>query len=160
MRKSVLSCSLALSLLCTGAHAKEKASPPMSGLQLQQIQSREFNYAYGVVFASTLSVLQDLGYIIKSGDRETGLITAEGTNDSKTSALGYRVTTVIPSVSAFIEPISAETSRVRLTFIVKETKLWYGRLEKENQDMVTDRAAYQAAFDKIESAAFVRASIK
>ena len=33
--------------------------------------------AMGVVFASTMSVLQDLGYIVNSADLDAGLITTE-----------------------------------------------------------------------------------
>ena len=160
MKKFAFVASAILLVSGTVASAKEAKAPQMSGLQLQQFQSHEFGYSYGVVFASTLSVLQDLGYVIKSGDKETGLITAEGINDSRTSGLGMRVTTTIPSVSAFIEPVSQTATRVRFTFIVKETKLWAGKLEKETQNMVTDQAVYQSAFEKVESAAFVRASIK
>jgi hypothetical protein len=150
-------------LLVSGAtaSAKEPKAPPMSGLQLQQFQSHEFNYAYGIVFSSTLSVLQDLGYVIKSGDKETGLITAEGINDSRSSSMGLRVTTSVPSVSAFIEPVSQNSTRVRFMFTVKETRFRSGIvLEKESQFMVTDQSVYQAAHEKVEAAAFVRSSIR
>ncbi len=143
------------------ASAEQPKAPQMSGLQLQQFQSHEFSYDYGIIFSSTLSVLQDLGYVIKSGDKETGLITAEGISDSRSSSMGLRVTTTLPSVSAFIEPVSKGSTRVRFMFTMKETRLRSGIiLEKESQYMVTDQSVYQAAHEKVEAAAFVRASIR
>ena len=51
---------------------------PKTGLQLQAYQASEFSTSKRIAFSATLSVFQDLGFIIDDGDFETGLITATG----------------------------------------------------------------------------------
>jgi hypothetical protein len=138
---------------------KDKDKPQLSSIQLQQIQTHEVAHPYKIVFAATLSVLQDLGYVIKSGDIESGLITAEATMESKITWI-TKVTTKQPNVTAVIEPASSDSSKVRLNFIVKESQSSGGQVFKEKQEMVTDIAVYKAAFEKIDSAAFLRSSVK
>ena len=50
-------------------------TPPPS-MELQTFQRKEFPTSKEVAFGSVVSILQDLGYIIKSADKDTGLISA------------------------------------------------------------------------------------
>jgi hypothetical protein len=159
MRKVAVLFFALISVTSTPVLSKDKDQPQLSAIQLQQIQTHEVDHPYKVVFSATLGVLQDLGYVIKSGDVESGLITAEATIESKTTWL-TKVTTRQPSVTAVVEPSSSGSSKVRLNFIVKESQLSGGSLLKEKQEMVTDIAVYKAAFEKIDAAAFLRSSIK
>ena len=52
--------------------------PPPTPLQIQSVQTREYEEGKQVVFASVMSVFQDLGYIVNSADLATGFITTEG----------------------------------------------------------------------------------
>ena len=62
--------ALGLSLALTGpAYAKKQE---ISGLELQQIQSHDFEASKDIVFASVMSVLQDGGYRIQAADKDTG----------------------------------------------------------------------------------------
>jgi hypothetical protein len=51
--------------------------PQMTSLQIQSIQSRTFETSKRVAFDSTITVFQDLGYIINSAEYNTGFITSE-----------------------------------------------------------------------------------
>ena len=51
--------------------------PTKTPLELQSIQAKEFETSKKIAFAATLSVFQDLGYIVESASFETGLITAK-----------------------------------------------------------------------------------
>ena len=54
----------------------------LTPLEIQSIQTRDYDKGKDIVFPSVMSVLQDLGYSIKAADIVTGLITAESTAES------------------------------------------------------------------------------
>ena len=74
MRSIVTGWILAGITLCSGCVAPR---PQLTSLEIQSIQSREFETAKPTAFAAVLSVFQDLGYIVESADKETGFITAK-----------------------------------------------------------------------------------
>ena len=60
--------------------------PTMTPLEIQSMQTRSFESSYNVAFSSTMSVFQDLGYVVSSADKATGLIAAESATDSNLAA--------------------------------------------------------------------------
>ena len=68
-------------VLCTIVLASCAATPKVtqSQMEIQAYQSHEFETTKRIAFDSTMSVLQDSGFIIESADFETGFIH----NDSK-----------------------------------------------------------------------------
>ena len=105
-------------------------APVLTPLEIQSLQTREFEHDKAVVFASTMSVFQDLGYIVNSADLDTGLITTESPATSDHTAFPARFTilsdlmvwsdmtrVVQTKATAFIEQIG-DRSRVRLNFVV------------------------------------------
>ena len=66
----------AVGLTLTGCVVQPQ-KPPMTPLEIQSIQTREFESPKKIVFASVVSVFQDLGYTIKGADLNTGFINAE-----------------------------------------------------------------------------------
>lgn len=133
--------------------------PKMTPLEIQSMQTREFQQGIDVVFPSVISVFQDLGYTIKAADKNTGIITAESAAKSdKASKLWLGITRVThTSATAFVERISNRTS-VRLSFIVsKKQSGWYGQSDQDDEQIL-DAANYNNAFEKIENAIFVRAA--
>ena len=66
--------ALALTLVGCAVNAPK---PEKTSLEIQAIQSKNFETDKKVAFNSVVSVLQDLGYIIGSASLETGFITAE-----------------------------------------------------------------------------------
>ena len=128
--------------------------PPQTALELQSIQQRDFEAPKDLTFAATISVLQDLGYIVGGADTQTGFITAQGA----TQRANYR-TDSQSKVTAFVESTGEEQTRVRLNFVVANAKqacsLYTCRVRNED-DAITDPAIYEQAFDKIGEAVFVR----
>lgn len=105
------------------------ASRPVStktALELQAIQAKEFESTHKVAFASTLSVFQDLGYVINSANLETGLITGKSpTRQSAEIFVGQVMTDV--KATAFVEEITPWRTKVRLNFVSsRETSTGYG----------------------------------
>lgn len=143
--------------------------PALTPLQIQSLQTREFEHDKAIVFASTVSVFQDLGYIVSSADLDTGLITTESPATSDRAAFPARFT-ILPELmiwsdvasvrqtkaTAFVEQIGSR-SRVRLNFVVtRQASSVHGQTTRHDTPIL-DAAVYQNAFERIANAIFVRA---
>ena len=133
-----------------GLYKSEKTS-----LQLQAFQAKTFETTKRIAFASTLSVLQDLGYIIEAGDFDTGLISAK--SPTQGGYLLFRGTSKkFRKVTAFIEPFGNKKTRVRLNYLDSiNVSSPYG--QNSGKDFpVEDPKIYQDTFEGIQKAIFVR----
>jgi hypothetical protein len=150
----------AIAILAAGS-AEAKKDPQISGLALQQIQSRDFEVTKEISFPAVMTVLQDSGYRIGDADKDTGLITGTASTKSVTTynifwGLGKKKRT--PVVSAFIED-RGRGSRVRLNFVLSTAKnRIYGQASSD-EEPINDPAIYRDAFEKIEKEIFVRQSL-
>lgn len=129
---------------------------PITGMALQQIQAKDFETTAAIVFPSIMTVLQDAGFRILSADKETGLITAQGSSETKMTYniwFGVGQKKQSPIVSAFIEQRGPNLTRARLSFVMATGK---SRNAFINEKPVVDPAAYRDAFEKIEKEIFVR----
>jgi hypothetical protein len=156
MRKVVIAICAAAIALPTTATAKDKAKA--TGLELQQIQSRDFEVPKGTSFSAVMTVLQDEGYRIGNADKDTGLITGVASTESKMTWMpfvGFGRKKKTPVVSAYIEDRGAKLSRIRLNFVMGRYKAsQYGADSDEKP--ISDPAVYQQAFEKIQKEIFVR----
>lgn len=135
------------------AHAEKQ--PTLSGLALQQIQSRDFEAPKSITFPATISILQDAGYRIGDADIVTGIVTATASTKTKMTWLpfvGIGTSKKTPIVSVFIEDMGPNMSRVRLNFVMG--KLKNGLIADETP--IYDTATYKDAFERISQAVFIR----
>jgi len=157
MRKILIASALALSLSSVAALAKK--APEMTGLELQQIQSRDVEATKEVTFSAVMSVLQDAGYRIGSADKDTGLITGTASTSGKVTYnlfWGFGKSKKTPIVSAYIESRSPTVTRIRLNFVMAKVRSTVYSSGSQDEEPITDPAAYQQAFEKINQAVFVR----
>ena len=129
----------------------------MTPLEIQSLQTRSFDHGYNVTFRSVVSVFQDLGYIIKSADIETGFIQADGASESDYFLRYFEGETETwqTRVTAFVEQIGNRTM-VRLNFVDSvESSTVFGARDREDIPIL-DAHIYQNAFEKIGSAIFLR----
>lgn len=159
LRLGLTAAALAISVVgVTQSFAKDK-TPEMTPLQIQAMQSRDIEGSYKTVFASLMSVLQDAGYRIENADRDTGLVTGVGSSKGKLTYnlfTGFGKSKKSPIVSAFAEEINANTTRVRLNFVMAKIKSnGYGS-QPQDEEPVLDAAVYQDAFEKLNQAVFIR----
>ena len=149
---------LELKIPSMGAIAKDSK---MTALQIQQMQVKDVEVNKSIAFSSVMSVLQDSGYRIGSADKETGLITGIASTNTKTTWLpfvGFGASKKTPVVSAFIEEIGPQYTKIRLSFVM--TKLSANGLGGgADEKPILDPQVYQDAFEKIEQAIFVRQSM-
>jgi hypothetical protein len=136
--------------------------PTMTPMQLQALQSKEFETSKEILFASVVSVFQDLGYQLDSADLPTGFITASSASGNRTNfleALGGVASSGNTRATAFVEAMPNGMARVRLNFLnTKQSSSWYGQSSKKDKP-VLDPKTYQVAWDKIDEAIFVRSAL-
>ncbi len=135
---------------CVSGGASKKSS-----LELQAFQRKEFDTTKRIAFASTLSVFQDLGYIIKAADLETGLITASSPT-KHTAFWGSHMSNT--DASAFIEEFGTGRTFVRVNFVqINESSSGYGMKSKSDKP-IQDPNVYETCFQKIQEAIFIRSN--
>jgi len=142
------------------ASAKDKAAE-LSPLQLQAMQTKDFEAKKDAVFASVMTVMQDAGYRIENADLDTGLITGIGSSKGKmTYSLwsGFGKSKKTPIVSSYIEQIGP-TTRVRLNFVMAKVKSTLYGSQPQDEEPIVEAEVYQDAFNKIDQALFIRASM-
>ncbi len=156
MRNFIIVGCLAVATL-TGCATSPKPAP--TALQVQSFQTKEFETTKTIAFGSTLSVFQDLGYIVQSADKDTGFITAASPTSNKTGfwqAMVGVASSGQTKATAFVEEIRPGRVRVRLNFVnARNNSSAYGQNQAEDTPIL-DPKAYQVAFDKIDDAVFVR----
>lgn len=133
--------------------------PEMTPLEIQAMQTREYEESMDVVFPSVVSVFQDLGYTIGNADKSSGFINARSAADSDAASKFWLGVTKVSQTKAtgFIETIGDRT-RVRLNFVnATETSSGWGQEDRE-ESPILEPQAYQNAFERIENAIFVRSA--
>ncbi len=144
----------ALALIVTGCVVQP---PPMTPLEIQSLQTREYESSKKIVFPSVVSVFQDLGYTIKGADLNTGFINAESTTkqDQALQILLGVSQMEQTAATAFIEEIGTRT-RVRLNFVTtRQSSSVYGQSSRQDTPIL-DVKVYTNAFERVENAIFIR----
>lgn len=146
---------LMLVILLALAGCETMPKPTKSALELQSIQSKEFEANKKIAFAAVLSVFQDVGYTVSSANLDTGLITAK----SPTKA-GFQLfvgqTMEDIKATAFVEEIVANRTKVRINLVSsKETSSGYG-MKGGYEIPIETPETYQDIFAKVQQGIFVR----
>ncbi len=147
----------AVLLAPTATLAAPKAAP-LTPMQLQAIQTKEFEADKPTIFSSVVAVFQDLGYTLNTADVNTGFITAESVTENKTSfleAFAEMASSGNTRATAFVESMPSGLTRLRLNFVSTKTMTGAGRAMRQDKPIL-DPKVYQTAFEKIDEALFVR----
>ena len=145
-------------ILISGCIVTTPEDHSLTPLEIQSLQTREYKTPKGVVFPSVVSVFQDLGYIIKTADKDTGFITAESATRSSTAFdlfKGMMEVATQVAATAFIEEIGKVT-RVRINIVDKESSSATQGQTTRGDSPVLDAEIYRNAFERIENAIFIR----
>src|SRR5689334_4240375 len=128
MRKIMV--ALAVGAAMTASPAVARKPPQLTPMELQSLQSREYQTTKDQVFSSVVSVFQDLGYQISAADVTTGFISAGSANTNKTGFLEAMVgmrSSGGSRVTGFVETMPSGSTRVRLNFMnTKNSSSAYG----------------------------------
>ena len=156
---------LALPLFLT-ACATDGGAPQKTSLEIQAFQSKQFEADKKTAFNSTMSVFQDLGYVVNSASLETGFISAEspikGADGMKAflENISNMRSEGKTAVTAFVEEIGGKTTRVRLNFVQRDKMLREYGQQANREKPILDPKVYESAFNKIGDPIFIRTSQK
>ncbi len=154
--KKIISLIFVALLLSGCVHNEYK--PTKTALELQAIQTKEFETVKNVGFAATLSVFQDLGYVINSANLDTGLINAKSPTSTEMVAFYGQVMRDIKA-TAFVEEITPNRTKIRLNFVKStQSSTSYG-MKGESDEPIEDGAFYQDVFAKIQQGIFIRKNV-
>lgn len=161
MKKIALTAiGISIALGSAPTYAKDK-KVELSPLQLQSMQTKDFEANKEMVFASVMTVMQDAGYRIENADLATGIITGIGSSKGKmvySLWSGFGKSKKTPIVSSYIEQIGPMT-RVRLNFVMAKVKSSLYGSQPQDEEPITEAEVYQDAFNKVDQALFIRASM-
>jgi hypothetical protein len=161
MRKSIVAAML-MGVALVASPAEARKPPALTPMELQALQSREYQTTKDQVFSSVVSVFQDLGYQISAADMGSGFITAGSANKNKTGffeAMAGMRSSGASRVTAFIETMPSGLTRARLNFMnTKNSSSMYGSSNSKDT-AVLEPKTYQIAFEHIEEALFERGAL-
>jgi hypothetical protein len=139
-----------------------KKPPELAPLELQALQSKEFETTKENLFSAVMTVVQDTGYQVQSADLQTGFITAVSAVQQKTGfieALAGVQSQANTKMTAYLQALPNGMARVRLNFMFsKSMSSKYG--QSTNEKPVLDAAVYRNAWDKIDEALFVAGALE
>ena len=165
--------------MLSSSHAVENNTQKKSSLDIQQIQTKVYKGSYNEVYKSVVSVLQDNRFKITHTDKESGIISADGTPEASENMSDAAATIggmVIPFfsvlqkkketkwfISCSVEELGEKKIfvRINITAEVKKSGFFKKAKDKSKADDLTTTApeVYQAMFAKIDKALFVRQSL-
>jgi hypothetical protein len=135
---------------------------PMTPMELQAIQSREFDVPKEAAFGAVMTVIQDLGYTVQSADVISGFITAASPNENKTNfleALGGVASSGNTVMTVFILQMPSKFTRIRLNFVnSRSISTSYGQSSRQDKPIL-DAAVYNNAWERIDEALFVMGAL-
>ena len=166
-------------IVLTSTYAVDNNTQDKSSLDIQQVQTKVYKGTYNEVYKSVVSVLQDNRFKITHTDKESGIISADGTpeaTENMSDAVARIGEFVIPFFSAFqkkkqatwfvscaVEELAEKKIlvRINITAEVKKSGFFTKAKDKSKADDLTTTSPeiYQALFAKIDKALFLRQSL-
>lgn len=166
-------------IMLKSSFAVDNNTQNKSSLDIQQIQTRVYAATYNQVYKSVVSVLQDNRFKITHTDKESGIVSADGTpeaSENMSDAVATLGGFVIPFFGAFqkkkertwflscaVEKIAENKIfvRINITAETKKSGFFTKAKDKSKADDLTSTAPeiYQALFAKIDKAIFLRKSL-
>lgn len=163
MKNKFIYILLVSSILIVSGCAPKNTKATKTPLELQAIQLKTFEADKNTTFSSVLSVFQDLGYIVKSADKDTGFITAQSAAKNAGGfwdAFAGIARNSSTNATAFIESIGKGRAAVRLNFVVSDkSSSAYGQTSIQD-NVIEDAKVYETAFNKIGDAIFIRTAAR
>lgn len=133
--------------------------PQISAVELEALQTREYEADYTQAFAATIGAFQSYGYVVQSADRETGLVIAKTTSDAGINYMTGLTRVEYDKATAFLEQVAPGRVKIRVSIVkyVSAKSAYGGGGEKEA--MRTRPEVYQNIFGKIDQALFLKKNL-
>jgi len=124
-----------------------------SALQRRTFEAKELEGKFDDAFKSTLQVLQDYGYIIKSSEYDSGVIQGEtGIERSFWGTMSHY------EITATLEQFGDNIVKERISLVLyTKTSSQYGT--QEGSKIVDDPETFQKIYNSIQKEMFIRANL-
>ena len=156
---------------CASAPPKDAFQLSATSLADRQIQSRRFDSLdEHLILASSVSVLQDLGYALDVSNADLGVLTASKALDA-TNAGQIAAMVLLAALGGGAAPVDKD-QKIRVTLVINESlevkgtsvvRITMNRIIWNTQGQITkaetlnEPELYQAFFDKLSKATFLEA---
>lgn len=133
--------------------------PQISDVELQALQTREYDATEDQLFSSVIGAFQSYGFVVQSADRSTGLVIAKTTSEAEINSFSGITRTEFNKATAFIERVAEKRVSIRVSIVkhVSATGAYGAHGEKEA--MRTLPNIYQGIFSKIEKSLFLKKNL-
>lgn len=132
---------------------------PVSAVELQAMQTREFDATENQAFAAVIATFQDYGYLINSADKSTGMVLAKTTSEAEISHFTGITRVEYNKATAFITTVAKDRVKIRVSIVkyVSAKSAYGGGGEKEA--VRTKPEIYQEMFAKIQQNIFLKKNL-
>lgn len=163
MKKIILpllcACAIGLTGCVTVDSVFGEQDKQISNVELQALQTREFDTSYEIAFASVVSVFQNYGYTIQSADKDTGLVLAKTTTDATLNRLMGYVRNEDTRATAFLEKVSASRIKIRISLVKHVSASGTYGMKGEKEAAITRPEVYQEMFKQLQQAMFLKKNL-
>lgn len=133
--------------------------PKLAPVEIQALQTREFETTKEIAFRSVVGVFQDTGYTIDAASLETGLITASSTSHTEFAVFVGNVVKLVRA-TATVEAMPNGKTNVRINLVKQsETSSAYGQ-RGANSAPILDAQEYENLFTLVQQGIFLRSSVQ
>ena len=133
--------------------------PKLTPVEIQAIQTREFETTKELAFRSVVGVFQDTGYTIDTASLETGLITASSTSHTEFQPFVGNVVKLVRA-TATVEGMPNGKTNVRINLVKQsESSSLYGQ-RGANSAPILDAQEYENLFSRVQQGIFLRSAVK
>ena len=134
--------------------------PKLTPVEIQALQTREFETTKDLAFRSVVGVFQDTGYTIDTASLETGLITASGPSHTEFQPFGGGNVVKIVRATATVEGMPNGKVNVRINLVKQsESSSVYGQ-RGANSAPILDAQEYENLFSRVQQGIFMRSAVK
>lgn len=164
MKFKALFCACTLVISLTGCAPTVESifgqiDPQVSPVQLQALQTREYEASEGEVFSSVIGAFQSYGFVIQAADRASGLVIAKTTSDATIQSFAGIIRTEWNKATAFVEKIAKNRVSVRVSIVKHVSATSDLGAQGEKEAMITNAQVYQDIFSKIEHSLFLKKNL-
>lgn len=130
----------------------------LSQAEIIAMTTKQYEANYDLVFTSSMSLLQSVGFIITNTDKSSGLINAIKEIENKNSEwefflLGTTKSNSTCNIAMFVSPINEAITEVKITIYeggtTKTSYGYFGIKDETKNSMVQDAEIYNLWFDNL-----------
>ena len=144
--------------LCLAGCLETKVQKRLTPIEIKEMQTREFDSTYKVVYASVIDVFQELGFVIQTSDADTGLIVAKSNVIQRENYFMGSMTMSWDVGTAHVEDFNGKIA-VRVSFVRCQKESGEQGRESEFSQAIESPEYYSRFFNQLDHSVFLRQNL-